>query len=575
MPRLARRRRSHRNFHRMKDYNRTGSVLQLLLSSRVFMAWFSIAVAFMAAAFAGWYNAYAAKPIIAVLASVVLYVAALRLALVRTANTLPAGLFAIAGLAFVLVYDRAHQIVEALLAAGCGLSLVAAILTFRQTRSVISALLLMVSSVIVLPFLLLGYNPYAVVTADYVRAVDGVPGIYYIECHGQQGLRDRFAIVIQPMNAKLDFLDRDKNFIGAKVSPDEPYVAGQYGVYSLRDRRFVIAQACDIDSIAAVGEGDFKMFDTGGRHFATFTLPKTPDDSLVIRPHFSEVQATLSDFLERAKDSEIDPRNNRFWRWMQQEDPHAYSMLCKIMAMSGAECSPANDLNYARAVVSVINADPYYKGDVDKALKDVDGLLEILGGGDQSDLNMCADLERLMESLRLSLEYDRVTTLGRNCYDEYVAWHNLMEAVVNYYEYVSYNSDWYSCKPMDMELEKMFWLRDRLRMLEVECKIISGRGTYSKSDLTLDLEDEDVLTYDDALEVLACFHSDKSPEYYHPMWNEIRPALEAWLSARRRISESLSDDRRADYDMTTKALESRFANIVCDLKKDGLVPILE
>ncbi len=550
---------------------RKGSVLQKLVADRLVMLYASIIVTFFIAMITGLHSIFYLKGTVALLAPVSLYVIALKLTHSKTIKTLPAFLFDISGLLFISVYGKAHELAITFISIGCALCLLASFLTYRQCKSVVAAGMLLLANVFILPLLLLGYNPYALIKADNVHLFGHHRGLYEYSYNGKVGLRDRYGVIIPAENQKMYFLDHRQNYV-AVLEEDKSWREGEYGVYCLPERRLVIDACAGIAKIEKINGHEYKMIDSNGRHFATFSIPTNVygvfNKNVEFKPHFSDVETPVGNFLDRLNDEyEIDPGENLYWQEMKNSNPYAYDLLCKTIAMSGIACSPANDLNFANAFASTVQNDSYYKGNIAKAIKDIDNLIYILGAGNQPDLNKCASLSRLMKSLKLSISYNGLISHGKIFHDEYIAWHNLMEAIVCYYEQSNNKLDWYSGKPMDMELEKASWLKQRSEFVNIENKIISKQGSYV-------CQLDSVMSIDDAKDAIDHYHCKYSPEFYHPLYYEIQPAFEDWLSARNCVAMTLPKEQAASYREVTKELESEYAGIIKSLDHWGLRPAL-
>lgn len=550
-------------------------MLQYLLNDSLFASYVIIAVTFTIAMFAGLYWLSGARKIIAVLAPIAIYVIVLKVYRVSSIKTLPAFLFSLAGILYINVYDRMHEWVLILLSIGGVLSVVATVLTYRQCKSVFVSLFLLLSSVFVFPMLLLGYNPYTNIKNDYVHAFGlNHRGLYMISGKEGVGLRDRYGTIIPPKNQRIYFLDKAENYV-AVLQNERPYRTDGYYVYNLIERRVVVTSYIEICDIKRVDDGEFMMIDANDRKFGSFLLPKNQYGifykDLEFKPHFSDVETPLQHFIDCINDGyEIDPGGNLHWEEMKQSNPKAYDLLCKTIAMSGVEYSPANDLTFANAFADIIQQDIHYKRNINKALKELDETIDILNAGNQSDLNQYADLCRLMESLKLSISYNGLISYDEIFHNEYIAWHNLMEAIISYYEYVNYNcyGEWYSSKPMDMELEKGEWLKERREFVEIEKQILSGKMKYQCS---LD----SLKTIDYVEDVVGTFHSDFDPDFYHPMYHEIAPAFKDWLATRKNVAMTLSGTQAESYREITNELESNYAEIVEGLDLSGMHPALD
>lgn len=548
-------------------------VLQKLVQDRLVLLYASIIVIFFIAMITGLHSIFYLKGIVALLAPVSLYVIALKLTHSTTIKTLPAFLFAISGLLFINIYDRAHELVITFISIGSALCLFASWLTYRQCKSISAAIMLMIANAYILPMFLLGYNPYTLIKADNVHLFGQHRGLYEYSYNGNVGLRDRYGVIIPAENQKMYFLDHRQNYVAVLVE-DKSRKDGEYGVYCLSERRFVIDPCAGIAKIEKTNGNEYKMIDSNGRHFASFSLPINVygifNKNVEFKPHFSDVNTSVGSFLGRLKDGyEIDLGDNPYWQEMKEHNPRAYDLLCKLMSMAGMESSPANDLAYVKAVATMIENDNYYKGNFKKALKEIAELLEILGGGNRSELNKCAYLSTLMESINLFAAYDGLISHGEAFNCEYQAWHDLMEAIVCYHEWCYNNNSelQYMYAYMDMELEKVSWLKRRKEFVDIENMIINNKCSYvCKLD--------SVMSIDDAKDIIDYYHCKHSPAFYHPLYYEIQPAFEDWISARNCVAVTLPTEQAASYTEVTKELESEYAGIIKSLDHWGLRPAL-
>lgn len=559
----------------LKALCRKHYILQNILNDKAFISYLALALTFSIAMLTGFFELYPIRKIVAFLTPISVYVIIVKITDTTPVRTIPALLLGIGGLLYVNVFNRVHECVIMLLVAGGCLSIAASAMTYRQTKSIISSLSLFIASAFVLPMFVLGYNPYANPLNDNVHPFGNHHrGLYMIAWNGNIGLRDRYGSVIPPQNKRIYFLDYAQNYVA--VLEDEKYDGpDNYYVYCLPERRIVISSSFPINQITRISGNEFMLKDTNGRNFASVTFPLRRSDGyyndLQFKPLFSTTETSIETFLDKANESRgIDPHGNRFWEEMRQSNTRAYGLLGKVLAMSGIEYSPANDLTFARAFAEIVRQDSYYKDNIPKAINELDAILDILGGGNQPDLNQCADICRLLESLRLSLSYDGLISNGDRSLDEYIAWHNLMEATISYYEWANYScsSDWYSSKPMDMELEKAGWLRRRREFVDIENEIIAGGKQYLCSA-------DSLKSIEDVLRVTDSFHCEYNPQSYHPVYHEVAPAFRDWIASRENVAKSLPADRAKSYREVTKELIDAYASIVERLDVPGMHPILD
>jgi len=172
-------------------------------------------------------------------------------------------------------------------------------------------------------------------------------------------------------------------------------------------------------------------------------------------------------------------------------------------------------------------------------------ILHILEGDTETDV-YGAECERLLSNFRMSVCYSDMIDEYPIYEEEYIAWHNLIEVIAYYSDYIFENDDsWSQCMAMDYETEKAGWFSSRLSQLEEEKEILAGMVSYTASS-------DSLKTLTDVLRISEKYYSPKAPEYYHPMWYEIRPAVEAWLEVRDKIADSLFADRAKSYLEQTK-----------------------
>lgn len=221
-------------------------------------------------------------------------------------------------------------------------------------------------------------------------------------------------------------------------------------------------------------------------------------------------------------------------------------MLIQLSELGNEESSPLNDLNFARAVREIIRNDSYYKGNVEKALSDVANISEtITDSGSQLDINTWTDYLRLITSIKTSLSYDAILSAQQSnewIKKEYMAWHNLMESMAYYLDYL-YSAETYRAVPEEKNNRIIGWLDYRRKCLDKEQEILSGKLVYSVPTAMNDSIKQHV----DFEELFSSYHSYSDPYYYHPMWNEIKTAFDEWSFARIKIAEELDPHTALSY----------------------------
>lgn len=475
----------------------------------------------------------------------------------------------LSGWLYWLTFDTGEAETIILLSIAMGLILFTGVTIIVKTKSwKVPMILMLVVPTVIIPCTL-GLNPYVAIDADYTRMylsnVSVRNGVYVIEKYYEAidsvqpfvfgrkyGLRDRYGVILSTEYTELKTLDR----WGQYITTNSPARYGnlksdqRYGVFDLRNRTFVVnPKTLDVSELEKIDDKSFKLINPEGRYFATLYLPGEyrgvyfPDAH--VEPHFANGETSVAEFLERAKNPNLDV-DDYYWKLMRQENPHAYKLLILMLDLSGEEGSPTNDLNYARAFREIIDHDSYYKGNIDKALNEVAKLsARITDSGAQSDINRWTDYIRLISSIRASLAYDPILTSDDDnewLHKEYVAWHNLVE-VMAYYLDKLYANEGYLAVPEVKNNIITRWLNSRKTSLEEEQEILINRQSYSVDPTMTDSLSSNA----ERQNFFDEYHYPSDPYYYDPMWNEIKPAFDSWVFARAKLAEQLDAHTALSY----------------------------
>ncbi len=419
-----------------------------------------------------------------------------------------------------------------------------------------------------------GMNPYTVVksvcTRWYWQSKYARNGLFVTQDGSYFGLRYHDSTILEAKYIQFKNLDKKGNYIAAKQIGERKPGAEIWVIYNLNKRKFAFENTHSfcIGEIKDIDDKQFKLINPNGRYFATLRLPGYYDeeyyDELTITPHFSEAAIPVETFIQSGL-SEPTPPEEWYWKKPYTSNPTAYTLLYRISNMAGEECSPTNDLNFAKAVEYYVNKDAHYKGNLDKALGEMEAILHIFDGNTETDA-YGAECERLLSNLRMSVCYSDMIDEYPIYEEEYIAWHNLIEVIAYYNDYIYENDDWnHSYK--GTECKKAGWASTRLSQLTVEREILSGTVSYTSSS-------DSLKTLSDILRISEKYYSPKAPEYYNPMWYEIRPAVMAWLEVRDKIADSLSADRAKSYRKQTKAVTDWIYDLIKSNDDFYFVPAL-
>ena len=501
-----------------------------------------------------------------------------------------------AGLCYWLTLDNNETVTTVLFIIAIGLIVYSGVTVIVKTRRWLLSLILVGTIPLMIIPCILGLNPYVVTDADYTRIymtnLSVRNGAYVVEKYVElaekgtpyywrrkQGLRDRYGLILPMKYDELKAVDRWGRYIMTSycLKYDSAKSDQRYGVYDLRKRMFVVnPDNVKVSEFQKTDDKTYKLINPEGRHFATLYLPGEyqgtyfPDAH--VEPHFADGETSVEEFIGRAQnpDLEID---NPYWKKMRKDNPHAYRLLIQMLELAGEESSPVNDLNYARAIREIISNNGYYRGNVDKALYDVAKLSEtIADSGSQADINAWTDYLRLISSIRTSLAYD---TLLKNAADnewlnkEYMAWHNLTEAMAYYLDYI-YSAEYYRAVPEDKNNIIATWLNYRQVSLDKEREILDGKLTYAVNPVIAD----SIKGESEFREFFSNFHDYSDPYYYNAMWNEIKIAFDEWTFSRTKIAEQLEPHTALSYrEYSSVVIDSVFSYIK-ELDRPGFRPAL-
>lgn len=556
---------------------RRNRLLHKALTDKSFNLYLGYTGLFVAAMIIGLREVYTLRLVGLLTAPPLFYILLCRSFALRPIRLADCLMLAASGAVFSAAMGHSHTATLLMLVCGVGIvAWTAMAMVLHNRKSWKAALILCTVIPAALVPMLMGLNPYTVTDATHTRPycwnIVARSGVYITESDGRFGLRDRYGEILPIQYTHFENLDPLGNYI--VVSQPSEYGLDQnvLSVYDLAGRRFIVNEPVNfvITEIEPVDRLHFKLINENGRHFATLRLPGTAGDEYVsdprIEPHFSDSYVSVEEFLEAANDEVYYPECGT-WREMYRANRNAYTLLEQIYNMANVESSPENDLNYARAVHALIKNSLYYRGDSIRAFNEIDALTGYLQAGNTADMTAYARYRRLMASIRLSDTYSSLIADLPYYIDEYVAWHHLMEAIAHYADYKSNSDEWYQCKFMDEDLERAQCLDNRRELLEMEKDVLAGSGLPEGADKPL-------MTAEDIATIFSNYHSPDVPEYYHPMWNEIKPAFERWAEVREEIAGILPLDEEASYRHTTALVTDRIYHIIAPLDVAWLVPAL-
>lgn len=381
-------------------------------------------------------------------------------------------------------------------------------------------------------------------------------GCHIYQENGKFGIKNGDSVLLSAKYSNIVFLDSMSSIALLQVKPNLSPDTSIY-IYDVANNRFLFndSEFYSITKVEKIMPNAYKLVLSGGRWFATLNLPGEGSEATyaTITPHFYDIRVSIRDFIADGADSfMMHPYGT--WADMKQSSPAAFRMLDRILAMSHKECSPDNDLAFVQAVEYYIDDDPRYLGNFDKAFADIEAMIEALDNDGRDDMTRYGEIKRLLSNINLSRVYIDMITDFSGYRNEYIAWHNLVEAMSRYYNYVIYNDNWSYQEQRDADLNVANWLDNRISQLSDERKILSGSKTFPKKTNSLKTEND--------IRKLCTEYNSSTPGRYHPMWHEVYYAFDKWMQSRTEISKTLQHEKSLSYDNYTAVVIDRIYDIV-------------
>lgn len=255
---------------------RKRQLIQYVMQDKVLAGYVAILAVFVLAMLIGLYNIVPAKTLAAFLFPIILYVITIRLIDFRP-DTVSAMMFGLGGLFFINCANRTHELVIAWLFAGVVLTLGVTVRFILKSQRFWIPIMLFIANGFILPVILLGYNPYVAINANYVDLMKSdyyrAPnGLYEFSEYGLFGVRDRYGVIIPAEYYNLDFLEYTSDYMVLTTGePNSPNYHLQ--IFDLRGRDYLIPE--DGHKVTRIEKIDYKkyaLFDKSGEQVYTLRL---------------------------------------------------------------------------------------------------------------------------------------------------------------------------------------------------------------------------------------------------------------------------------------------------------------
>ena len=166
------------------------------------------------------------------------------------------------------------------------------------------------------------------------------------------------------------------------------------------------------------------------------------------------------------------------------------------------------------------------------------------------------------------MRINELTTLDNPLYEtEYAAWHDMMEVILNYRDFLIVRTDWHEGKREDDELVKSDIFNQRKEQIQRERSILAG----NRHSL---IHRENLKIIADIDSLILQYRNTNVEGYYHPMWHEVRPAIEQWVASRETITSSQPPDKGEAFRELNKELMDRLYHRIESIDYPELRPDL-
>lgn len=365
-------------------------------------------------------------------------------------------------------------------------------------------------------------------------------GVHIVERKGLYGINCNDSVIVPAQYLCVDFLDKSRRY--ALLKQKGLICDSACLVFDIEEGEFIYN---DIEFFSVVSlEEDkpysYRLINPDIKWFATLNLSKDSASQVELIPHFNDSVITVGSFIDEGINGYERSMYVTFDK-MKESNPEAFVLFEQINRMTDDKCSPASDLNKSQAVDYFIKNNSRYKGNYALAMKELFSLTKYYNLDGRDDMTQYGMVRHHLANISLSHLYADVLAQYQDYNQEYVAWHNLVEAIVRFSKYNTYNisGDWTYNGIMETELHFERGLECRRHYLDEELDLLKRNKAPAVNNSPLK-------TKDDVESLCGSFRSDLAGSY-HPMWNEVYYSFMRWLDARENIAATLSAKQSQSY----------------------------
>lgn len=256
-------------------------------------------------------------------------------------------------------------------------------------------------------------------------------------------------------------------------------------------------------------------------------------------------------------------------------DKCAFRFANKFMRMyhlANINGKALDKLELAKAVNAIIDTFHAQVTEVprDSVLNEIVRLADKYSSLTQYEMNMQSYFEAAVESYQTYEAYrqwisDVPAKLKELAEVEFVAWHDFNEVRFEFWRDVTYNQEWYSMKPMEIEFYYAVLTMNRRAELAVERDIILRNKPYRQLGKTVTTRQWEAWIAERSVPMDADYlqETDEEGEYMpseatiQRCVKNLRDTFQKWLAARQAIAAMLPEGQGKSYDNLTADMHAR------------------
>lgn len=568
-------------------YRWEGRSISILLFSDRAIKWYIAFLAYFVAVFKVGFSVEPGWKYCIIVLFPLLYIMVAKVLRVNKSNFSSVCALSFAGFCYLVTLHGVPYLWKILAVAICVIS---GIRGYRENRSKLLAGLMILGMPFVIAPCIMGYNPYIAMNSEGIKPYAGAnpSGLFMVygkaKVHfdesGKQidstvcvyGLRNRYGLILPMEYTNLESMGMSGNYY-FEVQAASNHA---FGVYDLRNKRWLVnPQTGLVRKIESDGLDKYVLYDANGNVMADLILPGYRNEvyhpNVEFKPHYTNVtDVGVDEFVKIA--TAVEPElTGTGWKRVKLLNPEGYQLMAKMLYMSDTYPSPSNNLNYARAVYQLVRKNPRYKGNMQRAMTELDELYRTeVANNPEVNKDQSYNILRLLRFNKFMQKYDRLLSVLPNneqLFREYEAWCNLMEAMAMRLDALYERRDINDKEQYDKTLTK--WHDVREAGFPTELCILTGENLYSlpAAQVSKLCSEKDIDAFFAKIEIDSEASGDNSY-----LWFRTPLIFDQWRESREAVAKTLPADQARSYREYTKVMTDALFQSIKDLAWEKFKP---